>query len=148
MTDDSQVEIGQNLTRVLTEINLKLDKIKKNSVVGTSSLRREFQLKHLRPDLNFKLIRGNIDTRIKKLDEGLYANIETNKGDIILQLELEKTPITVANFVSLAEGNNPQVSQKFLGKKYYDGLIFHMIHEILDLILLRLLDCLANAIPH
>ena len=57
--------------------------------------------------------------KFPELDEGLYANIETNKGDIILQLELEKTPITVANFVSLAEGNNPEVSQKFLGKKYF-----------------------------
>ena len=65
--------------------------------------------------------------KFPELDEGLYANIETNKGDIILQLELEKTPITVANFVSLAEGNNPEVSKKFLGKKYYDGLIFHRV---------------------
>ena len=36
------------------------------------------------------------------LDRGLFANLQTNKGDIILQLEMEKTPVTVANFVSLA----------------------------------------------
>ena len=62
-----------------------------------------------------------------ELDKGLYANIETNKGEIMLQLELEKTPITVANFVSLAEGNNPKVAKEFSGKKYYDGIIFHRV---------------------
>ena len=60
-----------------------------------------------------------------ELNEGLYANIETNRGDIILKLEFEKTPITVANFVSLAEGNNPKVAKEFSGKKYYDGIVFH-----------------------
>lgn len=67
------------------------------------------------------------DQKYPKLDKGLYANIETNKGDIILQLELEKTPVTVANFVSLAEGNNPKAAENFSGKKYYDGLIFHRV---------------------
>ena len=62
-----------------------------------------------------------------ELNKGLYANIETNKGEIMLQLELEKTPITVANFVSLAEGNNPKVAKEFSGKKYYDGIIFHRV---------------------
>ena len=62
-----------------------------------------------------------------ELDEGLYANIETNRGNIILQLEIEKTPITVSNFVSLAEGNNPKVEATFSGKKYYNGLIFHRV---------------------
>ena len=46
-----------------------------NSVVGTSSFRREFQLKKIRNDLTYKLIRGNVDTRIKKLDDGLYDAI-------------------------------------------------------------------------
>jgi len=68
--------------------NLTLDKIKKNSVIGTSSLRREFQLKHLRPDLNFKLIRGNIDTRIKKLDEDQYDSIILAKAGL-LSLSME-----------------------------------------------------------
>lgn len=62
-----------------------------------------------------------------ELDKGIYANIETNKGDIILQLEMEKTPITVANFVSLAEGNNPQVAEEFSGKRFYDGIVFHRV---------------------
>ena len=67
---------------LINKQNLTLDKIKKNSVIGTSSLRREFQLKHLRPDLNFKLIRGNIDTRIKKLDEGQYDSIILAKAGL------------------------------------------------------------------
>ena len=73
---------------LINKENLKLDKIKKNSVIGTSSLRREFQLKHLRPDLNFKLIRGNIDTRIKKLDEDQYDTIILAKAGL-LSLSME-----------------------------------------------------------
>ena len=73
---------------LINKENLKLDKIKKNSVIGTSSLRREFQLKHLRPDLNFKLIRGNIDTRIKKLDEDQYDSIILAKAGL-MSLSLE-----------------------------------------------------------
>ena len=60
-----------------------------------------------------------VDNRVEKfpeLDEGLYANIETNKGDIILQLELEKTPITVANFVSLQRETTLKY-QKVFGKE-------------------------------
>ena len=73
---------------LINKENLTLDKIKKNSVIGTSSLRREFQLKHLRPDLNFKLIRGNIDTRIKKLDEDQYESIILAKAGL-LSLSIE-----------------------------------------------------------
>jgi len=62
-----------------------------------------------------------------ELEDGLYANIETNKGAIIVQLEAEKTPITVANFVSLSEGENPYVSSEFKNKKYYDGIVFHRV---------------------
>jgi len=61
------------------------------------------------------------------LGDGIFANIETNKGDILLRLEHEKTPITVANFISLAEGVSPFVSDSLKGKKYYDGVIFHRV---------------------
>ena len=61
---------------VLISKNNKLfNELSPNSVVGTSSFRREFQLKKIRNDLTYKLIRGNVDTRIKKLDDGLYDAI-------------------------------------------------------------------------
>ena len=53
----------------------KLNDLQTNSIVGTSSFRREFQIKRIRSDVNCKIIRGNVDTRIKKLKEGLYDAI-------------------------------------------------------------------------
>ena len=55
---------------LISKENIKLEDLKPNSIIGTSSYRREFQLKQKRPDLNYKLIRGNVDTRIKKLESG------------------------------------------------------------------------------
>ena len=52
-----------------------LKDLEPNSIVGTSSFRREFQIKKIRKDLECKLIRGNIDTRIKKFNENLYDAI-------------------------------------------------------------------------
>jgi cyclophilin family peptidyl-prolyl cis-trans isomerase len=66
-------------------------------------------------------------TKYADLADGLYANMETNKGEILLKLEFEKTPITVANFISLAEGTNKQVIDSLKGKPFYDGIIFHRV---------------------
>ena len=62
--------------------NIKFKDLKPNSIVGTSSYRREFQLKNKRSDLIYKLIRGNVDTRIKKLEEGHYDAIILSKAGI------------------------------------------------------------------
>ena len=72
----------------------KLKELEEKSVVGTSSYRREFQIKRLRSDINCKLIRGNVDTRIKKLKEGQYdAIILSSAGIKYLQLEKEISEI-------------------------------------------------------
>ena len=60
---------------LITSDKKKLKELKSNSIIGTSSFRREFQIKNIRKDLNCKLIRGNVDTRIKKLNDGLYDAI-------------------------------------------------------------------------
>ena len=60
---------------LITQSGKKLNELKINSIIGTSSYRREFQIKKIRSDLNCKLIRGNVDTRIKKLNDGLYDGI-------------------------------------------------------------------------
>lgn len=63
------------------------------------------------------------------LEDGLYAEIVTNKGTMVAKLEYEKTPVTVANFVALAEGTHPMVKEEFKGKKYYNGLTFHRVMD-------------------
>ena len=72
----------------------KLKELDLKSVVGTSSYRREFQIKKIRPDINCKLIRGNVDTRIKKLKEGQYDAIVLSLAGVkYLKLENEITEI-------------------------------------------------------
>jgi cyclophilin family peptidyl-prolyl cis-trans isomerase len=61
------------------------------------------------------------------VNEGIFADIETSKGKITVQLEYKKTPITVANFIALAEGTNPYVKTDLKGKPFYNGLKFHRV---------------------
>jgi hydroxymethylbilane synthase len=60
---------------LISKDNKQLKDLASSSIIGTSSFRREFQIKKIRDDLNCKLIRGNVDTRIRKLNENLYDAI-------------------------------------------------------------------------
>ncbi len=60
---------------LISKDNKHLKDLATNSIIGTSSFRREFQIKKIRDDLDCKLIRGNVDTRIRKLNEKLYDAI-------------------------------------------------------------------------
>jgi hydroxymethylbilane synthase len=60
---------------LISKDNKHLKDLAPNSIIGTSSFRREFQIKKIRNDLDCKLIRGNVDTRIRKLNENLYDAI-------------------------------------------------------------------------
>ena len=72
---DSFLERNDPREILITMNKKKLSELKKNSIIGTSSFRREYQIKKIRSDLECKLIRGNVDTRIKKLKDGAYDAI-------------------------------------------------------------------------
>jgi len=90
---------------LITANNKKIKDLKPNAVIGTSSFRREFQIKNIRKDLNCKLIRGNVDTRIKKLNEGLYdAIILSYAGIISLKMDSQVSEIFSVNDVIPSAG--------------------------------------------
>ncbi len=61
------------------------------------------------------------------LEDGLYAEIVTDKGTIVAELYYEDAPATVANFVALSEGVHPMADSIYAGKPFYNGLKFHRI---------------------
>ena len=77
---------------------------------------------------------SEIDNKVEKKflnpstlkDKGMFAQLTTNKGIINLVLEFQRTPLTVANFVGLAEGSIIN-DEKKQGVPYYDGLVFHRV---------------------
>ena len=96
-TDPSEILISENKKK-LRELNSK-------AIIGTSSFRREYQIKKIRPDINCKLIRGNVDTRLKKLKDGMYdAIILSYAGIKYLELEKEISEIFSADEIIPSAG--------------------------------------------
>ena len=62
-----------------------------------------------------------------ELNDGIYAEFKTNQGIFVAKLYHEDAPLTVSNFVDLAEGNNEMVDSVYKGKKFYNGISFHRI---------------------
>ena len=90
---------------LISENKKKLTELKSKAIIGTSSFRREYQIKKIRPDINCKLIRGNIDTRLKKLKDGMYdAIILSYAGIKYLKLEKEISEIFSADEIIPSAG--------------------------------------------
>ena len=69
----------------------------------------------------------NIDKDFyNSLPEGVYAKMETTKGEMIIQFFDKDAPVTVANFVGLAQGTIENKA-KAKGVPYYDGIVFHRV---------------------
>lgn len=66
-------------------------------------------------------------SKYPNLEDGLYAEFVTNKGTFVAKLYNEATPLTVANFVELAEGRHEMVDSAYKGKPFYNGLTFHRV---------------------
>lgn len=67
--------------------------------------------------------------KYKDLKDGIYAEIVTSKGTMVAQLYYDKAPMTVANFVALAEGKHPLLGKEYRKKPFYNGLTFHRVIE-------------------
>lgn len=73
------------------------------------------------------LVNISCQERYPDLEDGLYAEFVTSKDTMVAKLFFEKAPVTVANFVALAEGKHPLVKDEYKDKPYYDNLTFHRV---------------------
>ena len=104
---DSFLERNNPSEILISKNNKKLKELDIKPIIGTSSYRREFQIKKIRPDVECKLIRGNVDTRIQKLKDGLYDAIVLSYAGIKywqLENEIAETFTTEEILPSVGQG--------------------------------------------
>ncbi|OBW94037.1 porphobilinogen deaminase [Gallibacterium genomosp. 3] len=107
-----------------------LEELPLHAVVGTSSLRRQCQLKALRPDLELKTLRGNVGTRLRKLDEGEYDAIILASAGLIRLGEQQR----IRSFIA-PESSLPAVGQGAVGVEcraddaWVNGLLRPLLHQ-------------------
>ncbi len=75
----------------------------------------------------FVFFLGACASKEEGLKDGLYAEIKTNKGTILVELYAKDVPLTVANFVSLVEGTNPKLLDSLKNKNFYKNILFHRV---------------------
>ncbi len=75
------------------------------------------------------VIVSSCKARYPDLEDGLYAEFVTTKDTMVAKLFFKEVPVTVANFVALAEGNHPLVKEEYKNKKYYNGTTFHRVMD-------------------
>lgn len=91
-------------------------------------------MKHLKHTMKLLLLTllvsfSSCSQKYPDLEDGLYAEFVTNKGIMVAKLFYEKAPVTVANFVALAEGTHPDVMDSLKGKPFYNGITFHRVMD-------------------
>lgn len=93
----------------------------------------QINMSYIKLPLSFLLIilltHSSCKSQYPDLEDGIYAEFITTKGIMLARLNYDKTPVTVANFVSLAEGTNTMVDSLYQGKKFYNGLTFHRVMD-------------------
>ena len=115
---------------LISKDNKNLLELDKNSIVGTSSFRREAQLKNLRNDLITKLIRGNVDTRIKKLEENkFHAIILAFAGIKMLKKEEKISQIFSVNEILPSVGQGIISIQSRIDDMKINKIIKNINHE-------------------
>jgi len=70
---------------------------------------------------------SSCQNKYPELGDGVFAEFATTKDTMVVQLFYKKAPLTVANFVGLAEGTHPLLADSLKGKPYYNGTIFHRV---------------------
>ncbi len=114
---------------LISRENKNLQDLKSKSIIGTSSFRREFQIKKLKKNVSCKLIRGNVDSRLRKLKEGFYdAIILSLAGIKSLNLEEEVTQIFLTNEIIPSVGQGIICAQC----KENDPNIIKLLNKIND----------------
>ncbi|WP_124980451.1 peptidylprolyl isomerase [Nonlabens xiamenensis] len=73
------------------------------------------------------IMAASCEDKYPDIEDGIYAEIQTNEGTMLAELYYDAAPVTVANFVALAEGTHTKVTDSLQGKPFYDGLIFHRV---------------------
>ena len=94
---------------------------------------KNFKMVRLKIPIKFLLISlitlVSCKSQYPDLEDGIYAEFVTSKGIMVAKLAYDKAPVTVANFVSLAEGTNTMVDSLYQGKPFFNGLLFHRVMD-------------------